>query len=376
MRLSYLLLSPTLGMHQYTADLANRMSAGRDVHLVTTTQVPRARYSPNIQIHTPLATGDTGLSAGSVRPAELRRVGALIRRLKPDAVHITGPHLWNVPLVAWLNRCKIPVIHTIHDLDPHTGVGYGRLLYLWNECIFCMAHRILVHAERYRYRLLARGLSPHRVTSTPLLHLFLDYEEEAFVRREEAREHAPAGQGGKVVERTPMVLFFGRLRAYKGVATLLAAWEQLSDHWEGARLVLAGQGDLPAAWRDRLPPGVELRNRQVEGSEAVALFRSCDLVALPYVDATQSALVAAAYFFSKPVLATRSGALPEYVQDGRTGYLVAPGDVEALARTLRHALGRRERLQQMGWAGRAWYERERRREQAALEALYQDLLPQ
>ncbi|MDX1687344.1 MAG: glycosyltransferase family 4 protein [Candidatus Promineifilaceae bacterium] len=387
MRLCYLLLSPTFGMHQYTADLANRMAPGRDVHLVTTAQAPRDRYRPAVTIHTPLTAGDTGLSAGGVHLGALRRVGEALRRLEPDVVHVTGPHLWNVPLVVWLRRRDIPVIHTIHDLDPHSGVGYGRLLHVWNDCILRTADHILVHGERYRHRLLARGMLPGRVTYTPLLHLFLSYKEEVALRREALRREALQQEalrregfqggttrpGGGAGEAETVVLFFGRIRAYKGVGTLLAAWERLPEPPAGARLVLAGQGELPAARRGRLPPGVERRNRRVGGAEAVALFRSCDLVALPYVDATQSALAAAAYFFGKPVLATRSGALPEYVQDGRTGYLVAPGDVEALARTLGEALAQREQLEQMGQAGRAWYERAHRRERATLEALYQDV---
>lgn len=370
MRLCYLLLSPTPGMHQYTADLANRMTSQRDVHVVTTAQAPRDRYAPGVTLHTPVSTGDTGLSAGGLRLGRMRRVGALLARLEPDAVHITGPHLWNAPLVAWLKRRKIPIIHTIHDLDPHKGVGYGPLLHLWNGAILRLADHILVHGERYRNRLLAHGLSPHQVTHTPLLHLFLSYEEEGDLRREALRSvqgGREEGDGGR-----PMVLFFGRLRAYKGVDTLLAAWERLAKGRE-ARLVLAGEGDLPAAWRGRLPAGVEWRNRRVGGAEGIALFQSCHLVALPYLDATQSALVGAAYFFGKPVMVTRSGALPEYVQDGRTGYVVAPGDVQALAGALGEALARRERLEEMGRAGRAWYEQERSREQATMSALYQEL---
>ena len=46
-RICYVLLSPTLGMHQYTADLANRMvRADHDVSLVTTSHYPRDRYLP------------------------------------------------------------------------------------------------------------------------------------------------------------------------------------------------------------------------------------------------------------------------------------------------------------------------------------------
>lgn len=373
MRLCYLLLSPTFGMHQYTADLANRTAVSHDVHLVTTARAPRDRYAPAVTIHKPLSVPDTGLSIASMRVAELRRLADLLRHLGPDVVHLTGPHLWNVLLVAWLRRNAIPVIHTIHDLDPHAGAGYGSLLHLWNGLILRMADHILVHGERYRNRLLARGLPPHRVTYTPLLHLFLSYEEEAALRSTEAGQEVGAGKRDAEVEGAPMALFFGRLRSYKGVDTLLAAWERLSGRRADARLVLAGQGRLPPAWRRQLPSRVAWRNRRVENAESVDLFRSCDLLVLPYVDASQSALVAAAYYFRRPVIVTRSGALPEYVLDGRTGYIVTPGDVAALTRTLERALTERKTLRQMGMAGRAWYEQSRRREWATLAALYRNV---
>ena len=57
MRICYVLLSPTFGMHQYTADLANRMAqADHQVHLVTTRHYPRDRYLPAVIPHTPVAT--------------------------------------------------------------------------------------------------------------------------------------------------------------------------------------------------------------------------------------------------------------------------------------------------------------------------------
>jgi glycosyltransferase involved in cell wall biosynthesis len=94
---------------------------------------------------------------------------------------------------------------------------------------------------------------------------------------------------------------------------------------------------------------------------------------LPYVEASQSALVAAAYCFRKPVVVTRTGALPEYVEDGQTGYVVEPRYPTALARTLERMLSDRPALMRMGSAGRRWYESQRREETGRLFALYRQL---
>ena len=120
-----------------------------------------------------------------------------------------------------------------------------------------------------------------------------------------------------------------------------------------------------------LPPGVELRDRRIADDEAEALFRSAAVLVLPYRDATQSALVAAAYAFGVPVIVTDAGALPEYVVagatgPGETGWVVPAGDAGALAAALREALADPARLRRMGAAGRAWFAARRAEEQVAL----------
>jgi glycosyltransferase involved in cell wall biosynthesis len=349
-------------MHQYTADPANHMTrAGYDVHLVTTTRLPRDRYHPDIMIHTSVNTMGTGLSTESLRLWDLKNTQRVICDLQPDVVHLTGPHLWNAPLLWALRRAGIPTVHTVHDFDPHSGTLYGRLLHIWNWMVFRLADHVLVHGARYRQRLLSMGLPPERVTMTPLLHLFLGYGNTDVVR-ELAND----------VVYQPWALFFGRLARYKGVGRLLAACARGDgSKGDGPRLVVAGPGSLEALWMEPLPPRVQVRNRLIDDEEALDLFRSCGLLVLPYVDATQSALVAAAYFFRKPVVATRTGALPEYVQAGHTGWLIEPDDVAGLRACLAEALSDPARLARMGAAGRAQYDAWRHLERETLLRMYE-----
>jgi len=71
-----------------------------------------------------------------------------------------------------------------------------------------------------------------------------------------------------------------------------------------------------------------------------------------------------------PSLVTRTGALPEYVVEGETGWVVAPGDPQALAEGLREALGDRERLTRFGTAARSWYDAAKVEERRILSQLY------
>ncbi len=396
MHITYVLLSPTFGMHQYTADLANRaadsrfkiqdsrfkiqdsrwetsspvvqkMEDGLRATVVTTTAFPRDRYSPAVQIQTPINGRTTGFSREGLDLAAYRHLQSVIFNLQSPIYHFTGVHAWNLPLVHALRRRGATVIHTLHDLDPHHGVRFPALIRLWNRLIVASGAHILVHGRRYRDRLLAQGLPPSRVTCAPLLHGFWGHEAEP---------QAAAGAHTPILPAQPRhVIFFGRLEWYKGIDTLLAAWAVLSEGHTGVnqawpqRLILAGAVAhglaLPA-----LPAGVELRDRRIPDAEGIELFRQAALLVLPYRDATQSALIATAYRFGVPVIVTRTGALPEAVIEGETGWVVPPNDPAALAAALSDALSDLDRLGAFGLAGQAWFVRQRQFEEETLSTLY------
>lgn len=378
--ITYVLLSPTFGMHQYTADLGNRMAGRAEVHVVTTTTLPRDRYVPAVHIHTPLTARGTGFSKEGARLRAYRDVLQEIAGLRPSVVHFTGVHLWNPFLAHALRRRGVRVIHTLHDLAPHSGVPHGRLIRLWNRLVIASGATILVHGRCYRDQLIATGVPAGRVVYAPLLHGFWGWETEKRLQtggtfHETMRLYHDAHPAA------PIVIFFGRLERYKGVDTLLAAWRLVlqttsnSATMEQPRLVLAGRL-ADGLTLPELPPGAELRTGQLDDAEALALFRDASLLVLPYRDATQTALIAASARLGVPVLVTRTGALPEYVIEGETGWVVPPGDPEALARALTAALAGvaadPDCLRRMGGAGRRWYVERRIEEETILADLYRD----
>jgi glycosyltransferase involved in cell wall biosynthesis len=362
MRIVYVLLSPTPGMHQYTGDLAAQMvNAGHDVHIVTTAEVQgqHDRYPGAARIHTPVDQHSTGFSGEGLQANAMRRTHGCIVALQPDVVHFSGVHLWNPLLIASLRRHKLRVVHTLHDLDPHPGVAHGALIRLWNRGVIAWADGLVVHGERYRHRLLAAGRPPSTVLATPLLHSFLSATDHLLLE-----EHMPE------IDYAPWALFFGRFEQYKGLDVLLRAQRILAQQATGLGMVLAGAGDLRAIWPHALPQGVTLLNRRIDSAEGRQLFQRCGLLVLPYMGATQSALPATAYAFGKAALVSNSGALAEVVQPDVTGWVVPPGDAEALAGGLAAALNNPTRLAASGAAGRRWYKQERCRQQAQLSQFY------
>ena len=214
----------------------------------------------------------------------------------------------------------------------------------------------------------AGGCARPRSSAAPLTHGFWGAGAGEAARRLEE-------QALSLGPRDPLAVFFGRIEGYKGVDVLLDAWALLAARKgrrplpDSARLVVAGS-IAPGVALPPLPERVELRNHRVGDDEGLDLFARANLLVLPYRDATQTALVAAAARFGVPSLVTRAGALPEYVADASRGWIVPPGDPRALGDALAEALSDGHRLAAMGGVARVWYRSARRVEADTLRRLY------
>jgi glycosyltransferase involved in cell wall biosynthesis len=140
----------------------------------------------------------------------------------------------------------------------------------------------------------------------------------------------------EVQEDDHQILFFGRIWEYKGLEYLIRAEPLISAQVPEAQIVIAGRGEDFARYRRLMvhPERFTVYNEYVPEAKCAELFRRASVVALPYIDASQSAVIPVAYTFGKPVVATTVGGLPELVEHGRTGYLVPPRDERALADAL------------------------------------------
>jgi len=142
------------------------------------------------------------------------------------------------------------------------------------------------------------------------------------------------GRPGPRPDGVPMVLFFGALRANKGLEVLAQAVELLDP--DLVRFHIAGRGDSATeqavrrlAERHR-HVDVELGHATLDRKRA--LFRDASIVVLPYrTFASQSGVLHDAYGHGRPVVVTDVGALGETVREDRTGLVVGAGDPTALA---------------------------------------------
>jgi D-inositol-3-phosphate glycosyltransferase len=137
------------------------------------------------------------------------------------------------------------------------------------------------------------------------------------------------------------ILFFGKIKPYKGIEYLLPAFKKLAAEDEQFRLIIAGEVQKGSeSYLDSLLQAIplELKKRQVilktqfiPDEEMEVYFKAADVLVLPYKDIFQSGVLFLGYSFGLPVIATDVGSFREEVVEGVTGYLCKPGDPAELA---------------------------------------------
>jgi glycosyltransferase involved in cell wall biosynthesis len=213
-----------------------------------------------------------------------------------------------------------PFVLTIHDTEVHPGDLPSQKTPQWAiEIAYRRADQIIAHAEYVKASFLAKyPIGPERLHVIPHIKLGEETVQTA------------------VLEENNTVLFFGRIWEYKGLEYLIRAEPLITAEVPGAKIVIAGQGEDFSRYRQMMvhPENFVVLNQYVSDAERDELFQRASVVALPYIEASQSGVVPVACTFSKPVVATTVGGLPEAVDDGHTGFCVPPRDEKALAQAI------------------------------------------
>ncbi len=153
-----------------------------------------------------------------------------------------------------------------------------------------------------------------------------------------------------VSEEPATVLFFGRAHPQKGLEYLIKAQPLITQQIPNVRILISAHGEDLERCRQMIGDDskFEITEGVVPGDVMAATFQRAALVVLPYISASTSGVLVTAYSFAKPVVASRVGCLAEYVEDGVTGLLVTPTNIEELAEAivrllldgdLRHRMG-------------------------------------
>jgi glycosyltransferase involved in cell wall biosynthesis len=241
------------------------------------------------------------------------------RQAAADVVHyqwLTMPAL--DPLLLPPLRPRVMTAHYVLPPEP------SRRQLVSARRAFGAMDAVIAHSEHGARRLREQvGLDPDRVRV--IHHGAFDY----LTRLPDERPLPPELEGAE----GPVILFFGLLRPYKGIDTLLEAFRRV----EGAELWIAGNPRMEVEPLRRLaaeaPGRVRFLTRFVEDAEIPAIMRRADLVVLPYRDAEHSGVLYAALAFGRPLVLSAVGGFPEVAEQG-AARLVPPEDPAALAAAL------------------------------------------
>ena len=253
----------------------------------------------------------------SANPASWAACARRITAFQPDLLILPWWVAYWTPMYLYLLQVLkgkgIRIVFLCINVFEHEDSSLKKFL---TKLVLKRVDSIIVHSDQEK-----RLILDFNPTATVRKHLLPLFEYDA----------APTARQDNNLN----LLFFGFVRPYKGLDVLLKAISILNQ--SSIKLRIAGE-----FWNDRdeytrligeldISDRVEIVDGYIPDDEMSRYFSDADLVVLPYKRSITSGVIATAYGFGKPVLATDVGGFSEVIQDGYTGKIVSPDDPQALA---------------------------------------------
>ena len=312
---------------QFTAE-------GHDIEIYTfTLQYPRFLFPGKTQLTQGPPPENVKIlrKINSINPLNWLSTGLKIKKERPDILLIRfwlpfmGPCFGTIARIARSNR-HTTIICIFDNVIPHEKRPGDKALtkYFTNSIdgAIVMSQMVLRDLKLFRKEIPVK-LSPHP--------LFDNYGKP--VTRSEALSWL------NLDPDYSYLLFFGFIRAYKGLDILIEAFSDERLRNRKLKLIIAGEfyeDDTPyraLIKKHHLGNDIIFSDHFIPDSEVTYFFSGADIVVQPYKTATQSGVTQIAFHFEKPMLVTDVGGLREIVADGKCGYVVKP-ESEAITAAL------------------------------------------
>lgn len=278
--------------------------------------------------------------------ADWRAVRQIEDCIQEDGIELLHTHGYKADLYGYVaaRRSGKPIVATCHN-----WVGGTAALGIYNH-LDRMAlkrfHGLAAVSNSVAQRLLNSG-----VAATKIRTIANGIDVEPF----ECALPSPAlnFEGNKVIG------IVARLDLQKGFEYLLRAAHQLCGAFPALKVVIAGEGPDRQAienmiQRFGLQSSVILAGHH---SNMPGIYAAIDIFVLPSLNEGLPMTVLEAMAASKPVIATRVGAIPSVIKEGETGFLVDPGDANGLRDALARLLTDSDLCLRIGLAGHDWVRR-------------------
>ena len=202
-----------------------------------------------------------------------------------------------------------------------------------------LSDHLFVHTPKMKHELIdSFKVAPDNITVVPF------GINNAVPRTELTTSNAKRTLGIRSDEK--VILFFGRMRPYKGLEHLLEAFDQLMKLDRGYRLIIAGEPKKGSEkYFANIKETVETIDRDhriicnlrfIPDDEVELYFKAADVLILPYKEIFQSGVMFLSFSFGLPVIATRVGSFSDEIEEGTTGFLCNSADAQDLMETITH----------------------------------------
>lgn len=247
--------------------------------------------------------------------------------LRDNRIHVvdsTMSHLWSRFVTPVVQRSGAVMLNTVHDAILHPGEDGGFKSWFYQP--FKNADGYIALTNYVGQQLTdMHDIAPEKVTIIPLGPLT---GPAAGPVNPTPKSERPSG---------PLrLLFFGRILRYKGLERLIEAYALLRAEGLDVSLQITGSGDM----RDVMAavaalPDITVNNVWVPEDKMEAVFTQADIIVLPYLESSQSGVIASAFAAGVPAISTPIGGLPEQITHGVNGLVAADTSPEALASEIR-----------------------------------------
>ena len=321
------------GMIHYASQLANALGKGNDVAIIIPSYTDLKYFDTNINIKLIRAPPSIILSLLYLfNIFAFLELYNFIKSYDPDVIHFLNEHPFN-NIIRSMIKCKS--VLTCHDPVQHTGERNKIVMNFFTLNEFYQLKRvdkIIVHGKTLFKDLTEQNIPPEKIAVIP-------HGDYSFFEK----------FAGSDIGEDNTILFFGRIKPYKGIKYLIEAEKIISKSAKDYKVIIAGEGDITPYNKDIINNDkFIIINRYIDDTEVALLFKKSVMVVLPYIEASQSGIIPIAYAFKKPVVVTDVGSISEVVEDNKTGFIVPPEDSHALAAAILKLLNNDELRINMG----------------------------
>lgn len=324
------------GLAHYTYNLCQSIADFSEVVLLTETKYELGGFKRNFLLFKIFGTSRSYFK-------NMYGLVKMLFREKPDIIHFqnffSARKDWLLFMI--LKFFGLPIMLTVHNVFPHEDLERNaRGVKFCLKTIYSCCQALIVHSLWTKKELLSNfDIDEDKVYSIPHGHyLFLARNREN-LSKDIAREKL-----GLPIE-SKVVLCFGTIREYKGIQYLIPAFSKVIKKIPTARLIIVGSPKVSMVEQTveqsrELIKGHNLEKftlflpQYVPINDIPLYFSSADIAVFPYLHTYGSGSLQSAFAFSKPVVVTRVGIFPEFVEEGKNGYFVPPEDADSLAKAI------------------------------------------